>query len=114
MVIEAYHAGRTVPCPWCRGDNEVPVQIDFRTLDRAQVQDESKGGTLLVVAVVGFVFLCLPLEAWVWWSAHGILARAADEGRPADGLVRAARAIALVATVIQGIVAALIVASVVS
>lgn len=99
MVLEAYHTGRTVPCPWCRAANDIPHGIDFNTVDRAQAQDESRGGMLLVGAVIGF-FACLPLAAWVWWSANGVIGRARDDGRPADGLVRAARVIAAVGTVL--------------
>lgn len=111
MVLEAYHAGRTVPCPWCRADCEIPKSLEFATLAREQARDESRGGTMLVLAVLSFVFACMPLAAWIWWSSHGMLGRARDEGRPGDGLVRAARWIAAVACVLQATVFAIVFAS---
>ena len=108
MVLEAYHAGRAVPCPWCRAYNDVPNAIDFASLAKSQIGDESRGGVLLMLAVLSF-FGCLPLAAWVWWSAQGVLGRAADDGRPGDGLVRAARIIAITGCVAQaGIVVLLL------
>ena len=60
-------------------------------------------GLMLMLAVVGFLFCLLPLSAWVWWSAQGALGRARDDGRPADGLVRGARGIAVAATIWQSL-----------
>ncbi|MCE9634743.1 MAG: hypothetical protein K8T90_03470 [Planctomycetes bacterium] len=111
MVLEAYHAGRTVPCPWCRAENEVPKTLDFAALSQAQSKDETRGGTMLVLAVLGFILFCMPLGAWIWWSAHGTLGRAADEGRPGDGLVRAARWIAALGCIIQGVAIAVVIAN---
>lgn len=102
MVIEAYHAGRNVPCPWCRARNDVPPSIDFRTVDTAQAKDEARGGTLLMLTFFGL--LCPPLAAFSWWWAQSTLARASDEGRPSDGLVLAARLIAIVAVFLQTVV----------
>lgn len=99
MVVESYHAGRSVPCPWCRARNDVPTSLDFLAPDVAQAKDEARGGRLLMFAVLGLFSCIAPLEAWVWWSAHGHLRRAEEDGRPGDGLVRAARAIAAVGTV---------------
>lgn len=107
MVLEAYHAGRTVPCPWCRAANEIPQGIDFHSVDRAQAKDETRGGTLLVMAVLGF-FACPPLAAWTWWSANGVIGRARDDGRPADGLVRGARILAAVGTVLPPLIFAIV------
>lgn len=114
MVLESYHLGRAVPCPWCRASNDVPRQIDFGELDRAQFRDEARGGTLLMLSVLGLFLSCLPLSAWVWWSSNGVLSRAADDGRPGDGLVRAARALAVFACIVQGIVLALVLAAALS
>lgn len=103
MVIEAFHAGRRVPCPWCHGENEVPREIDFTTLARAEVADESKGAWYLWAAGAAFVvpLVLLPVAAWIWWAAHGKLSRAADEGRPSNSMLRAARWIAVMACVWQ-------------
>lgn len=106
-MLEEYHAGRTVPCPWCRASSEVPKSLDFATVQRDQMRDEARGGTMLVLAVLGMFIACLPLSAWVWWSCHGTLTRAADAGRPGDGLLRAARVLAILGTVIWGLIAAL-------
>jgi hypothetical protein len=101
MVIEAFHAGRQVPCPWCRASNEVPRQIDFGALARSQVTDESRGAWMLVCAVAACVVPCIlvPLAAWVWWVAHGNLARAADEGRPGDAMVKTAMWLSILACI---------------
>jgi hypothetical protein len=101
MVIEAFHAGRSVPCPWCGAGNDVPREIDFATIAHSQSKDERRGGWLMVFACVAFVTYCLPVSAWVWWDAHGRMGRAADEGRPPDGMVTAAKWVAMIACVVQ-------------
>jgi hypothetical protein len=111
MVIEAFHAGRQVPCPWCRATNEVPRELDFKALARAQTSDESRGAWFLAGACVAFSTMLLPLSAWIWWAAHGRLSRAEDEGRPGDSMVKAAKWIAIVACVYQGLVVSLFVLS---
>src|SRR5687767_632766 len=111
MVIEPVHAGRTVPCPWCRAPAQVPVQLDFKTAAVAARRDESAGGVFLALSVVGLLLSCLVIGlavgAVIWWMAQGRIHRARDDGRPVDPLVAAARTISIVATVI-GLIAALL------
>jgi hypothetical protein len=109
MVIEAYHAGRDVPCPWCRARNDVPPTLDFRTVDTAQARDEARGGTMLMLAMAGA--LCPPSAGFVWWWAHTTLSRAEDEGRPGDGLVRAARLISAVFAILYSAVLVVLLAN---
>lgn len=109
MVIEPVHAGRTVPCPWCRAAVEIPSQLDFQTAKIEGRKDESAGGALLAFAVVGLLTTCifgvgLIPAAIVWWLAQGRIHRARDEGRPVDPLVAAARTIAIIAAVLGAIV----------
>lgn len=109
MVIEPVHAGRTVPCPWCRAAVEVPRQLDFQTAKTEGRKDESAGGALLAFAVVGLLTTCifgvgLIPAAIVWWLAQGRIQRARDDGRPVDPLVAAARTISIIASILGAII----------
>ncbi len=115
MVIEPVHAGRTVPCPWCRGAVEIPSQLDFQTAKIEGRKDESAGGGLLAFAVVGLLTTCIGVglipAVIVWWLAQGRIQRARDDGRPVDPLVAAARTIAIIASILGAIVAVFGIAS---
>jgi len=102
MVLEPYHLGRDVPCPWCGGGNEVPKELDFHAPRTASRKDETAGAWLLAGSIVSLVLCgwCLPLGAFVWWSANGRLHRAAEEDRPADPMLRAARLVAAIGVVV--------------
>lgn len=108
MVIEPVHAGRTVPCPWCRAAAEVPQQLDFRGAATAGRNDESAGGIFLALSIVALLTcwawgLGLVLGATLWWITMGRIGRARDDGRPVDPLVAAARTISIIATVLGAI-----------
>ncbi|MCG3135891.1 MAG: hypothetical protein HMLKMBBP_03667 [Planctomycetes bacterium] len=109
MVIEPVHAGRTVPCPWCRKPNDVPTAIDFAHVSGRNARDEVAGGWLLAIAIVGLLscMLGLVIGGIVWWIAQGRIAAARDEGRPVDPNVGAARTIAVI-SVVTGALFALI------
>ena len=102
MVLEPYHLGREVPCPWCGGRNEVPKELDFHAPKTAARKDETAGAWLLAGSIVNLVLCgaCLPLGAFVWGSANGRLHRAAEEDRPADPMLRAARLVAAIGVVL--------------
>lgn len=96
MVLEPYHLGRQVPCPWCQATNEVPRELDFRTSIAARRGDEVAGSWLLAASILNLTFCgaCLPLGAVLWWYTHGRIQRAADEGRPTDPMLKASRLLA--------------------
>ena len=104
MVLESYHQGRTVPCPWCGANEEIPNRLDFETVYAARSQDEQRGRVLLAVSVASLLLGCLPAAAVVWWMASGSIGRAREEQREADPLLLNARVIAAVGTVIHGLV----------
>jgi hypothetical protein len=104
MVLESYHQGRTVPCPWCGSTEDVPQRLDFETVYASRASDEKRGRTLLAVAVASLLLACLPASAVVWWMASGSIGRAREEQREADPLLLNARVIAGVGTLIHGLV----------
>ncbi len=104
MVLESYHQGRNVPCPWCGAREDVPEQLDFATVYRERQKDESSGQTLLTVAIVSMIVTCLPVTAIVWWMASGRIHRAREEQREADPLLLNARVLAAIGTVISGLI----------
>ncbi len=104
MVLESYHQGRSVPCPWCGGDEDVPQRLDFETVYAARARDETRGRTLLAIAVASLLLACLPASAVVWWMAAGSISMAREEQREADPLLLNARVIAAVGTVIHALV----------
>ena len=97
MVLESYHQGRTVPCPWCGASEDVPNRLDFETEIRL-------GGEALQLSVASLLLGCLPASAVVWWMTSGTIGRAREEQREADPLLLNARVIAAVGTVIAGLV----------
>lgn len=105
MVIEPVHAGRTVPCPWCRKTNEVPRAIDFAQVHGRNSRDEVAGGWLLAVAIVGLLscFGGPLIGSVVWWVAQGRIHAARDEGRPVDPNVAAARTVAVISVITGGL-----------
>ena len=109
MVLEPYHAARFVPCPWCGASNQVPRELDFHTTTTAARRDETAGSGLLAGAIVSLVLcgVCLPLGAFVWWSANGRIHRASDEDRPADPMLSTARIVAAIGVVLGLVAAAL-------
>ncbi len=104
MVLESYHQGRTVPCPWCGATEEVPNRLDFETVYSERAGDESRGRLLLAVSVASLLLGCLPGAAGVWWAASGRIGRAREDQREADPLLLNARVIAAVGTVIHSLV----------
>ena len=104
MVLESYHQGRTVPCPWCGASEEVPNRLDFERVYEERARDEGRGRVLLAVSVASLLLGCLPAAAVVWWMASGSISRAREDQREADPLLLNARVIAAVGTVIHGLV----------
>jgi hypothetical protein len=104
MVLESYHQGRTVPCPWCGASEDIPNRLDFETVYTSRAADERRGRLLLAVSVASLLLACLPASAVVWWLAAGSIGRAREDQREADPLLLNARVIAAVGTVIHGLV----------
>ncbi len=103
MVLESYHQGRVVPCPWCGANEDVPNQLDFQTVYAERAGDESRGRLLLAISVASLLLGCLPAAAIVWWMASGRIGRAREDQREADPLLLNARVIAGVGTVIHAL-----------
>ncbi len=104
MVLESYHQGRTVPCPWCGANEDVPKRLDFETVYAERASDEARGRLLLAIAVASLLLVCLPASAAVWWAASGRISHAREDQREADPLLLNARVIAAVGTVIHALV----------
>ena len=100
MVLESFHRGRTVRCPHCRRQNDVPDSLDFRRVSRETLQDSNKGGWLLPLAIASSALCCLPVVAWAWWHAGGIIHRAKDEEREVEPTVLWARWVAIAGSVV--------------
>lgn len=102
MVLEPYHLNREVPCPWCGAANQVPKELDFHAPSTASRKDETWGTWLLAGSIVSLVLCgwCLPLGAFVWWSANGRIHRAAEEDRPVEPMLKAARLVAAIGVVL--------------
>ncbi len=101
MVLESYHQGRTVPCPWCDAKEDVPENLDFDTVYSNRAKDEERGKLLLALSVAGGLLSCLPVTAIVWWMSSGRIALAREEQREADPLLLNARVLAAVATIVH-------------
>ena len=107
MVLESYHRGREVPCPWCGERDTVPESLDFEHVYAARAKDESSGRTLLVLSVVSAMLCCAPIAAIVWWQSHGRIVAAREDQREADAMLLNARVISAVATLISCAVVAM-------
>ena len=103
MVLESYHQGRTVPCPWCAASEEIPASLDFETVYGERARDESSGKVLMTLSIVSLMLGCLPGAAVVWWLSAGRIARAREDQREADALLLNARVIAAVGTVVHAL-----------
>jgi len=103
MVLESVHRGRTVPCPHCHAANEVPDRLDFEEIHLETLKDADRGGWLLPLAIASTCLGCLPLAAWIWWYAAGLVHRARDVDREIDPTIVWARWVALAGTVLLGL-----------
>ncbi len=110
MVLESYHQGRTVPCPWCGASEDVPGSLDFETVYGERAKDESSGKMLMTFSIAALMLACLPGAAVVWWLSAGRIARAREDQREADPLLLNARVIAAVGTVVHALLYALLAA----
>lgn len=84
MVLEAFHRGRTVRCPHCRGSNDVPEGLEFREATRETLRDANVGGWMLLGSIVSLCLPCTPLAPFLWWYSTARVDRAREAEREVD------------------------------
>lgn len=98
MVLEAFHRGRRVRCPHCRGENDVPEGLEFRTATRETLRDANVGGWMLLGSLFSICVPCTPLAPFLWWYSTLRVQRAREAEREVDPALVWSRRLAVFGT----------------